>query len=407
MHMSDVLTRPAQGFALQRRSWLCGVAPAALAGWVWPTWAAQAAQADHGPPPQHSHQLSRVATAWRHKRGDKPHQDHVGVLQIDWAQRSVSVAASHPLPARAHGLMAEAGGGFLAVDSRPGQVLMRFDAQGQWVQSHAVVHDLPHRTLGGHVTLSADGRWLYAAETDVATGQGWIGVRDVHTLKRVDAWPSGGLDPHQHVLLPNGDLVVANGGIPRDAKGNKINLPAMDPSLAVLSQRDGSLQGQWRLNDRRLSLRHMAWGTAPARPADGQKRLLGIGLQAEHEDLATRRAAPALAVWDGQTLSVPTRSDLAGGYAGDIAAGPAGGFVVSGQRVGRHALWHPDEPADLLALAELTEPCAMAAWSPGGVAGGVLMGAGLAVARWHPQHAAMVLPVPPGMVLDNHWIVLA
>lgn len=407
MNTSDSSKHPVKGVSLRRRSLLSGVAPAALTGWAWPAWAVSAGQAGPAPLPTHSGQLNRVATAWRQKLGDKQHQDHVGVLQIDWAQRRVSIEASHPLPTRAHGLMAEAGGGFLAVDSRPGQVLMRFDAQGQLVQSHAVVQDLPHRTLGGHVTLSADGRWLYAAETDVATGQGWIGVRDVHTLKRVDAWPSGGLDPHQHVLLPNGDLVVANGGIPRDVKGNKQNLPSMDPSLVVLSRRDGSLQGQWRLDDRRLSLRHMAWGTAPAQPADGQQRLLGIGLQAEHEDLATRRAAPALAVWDGQTLSVPTRSELAGGYAGDIAAGPAGGFVFSGQRVGRNALWHPDEPADLLALAELTEPCAMAAWSPDGVAGGVLMGAGLAVARWHPQHAAMVLPVPKGMVLDNHWIVLA
>lgn len=389
---------------MQRRSWLSGVALGALAGWAWPAWAVQA---QYGSPPRHSHQSSRLATAWRQKQGGTQHQDQVGVLQIDWAQGRVSIEASYTLPTRAHGLMAEPSGGFLAVDSRPGQVLMRFDAHSQLVQSYAVVQDLPHRTLGGHVTLSADGRWLYAAETDVATGQGWIGVRDVHTLKRVDAWPSGGLDPHQHVLMPNGDLLVANGGIPRDVKGNKLNVSAMDPSLVVLSQRDGSLQGQWRLNDRRLSLRHMAWGAAPAKPAEGHKRLLGIGLQAEHDDLATRRAAPALAVWDGQTLSLPTRSELAGGYAGDIAAGPAGGFVVSGQRVGRNALWHPDEPADLLALAELTEPCAMAAWSPGGVAGGVLMGAGLTVARWHPQHAAMVLPVPQGMVLDNHWIVLA
>ena len=405
MNTSYQTEHEGKGFSFRRRTLLNAFVPTGLTGWAWPAWAASAGPST--PLPVHSLQASRVATAWRQKLGDKQYQDHVGVLQIDWVQRRVSIEASHPLPARAHGLMAEASGGFLAVDSRPGQVLMRFDAHGQLVQSHAVVQDQPHRTLGGHVTLSADGRWLYAAETDVTTGQGWIGVRDVHTLQRVDAWPSGGLDPHQHLLLPNGDLVVANGGIPRDVKGNKLNLSDMNSSLAVLSHRDGSLQGQWRLADRRLSLRHMAWGAVPAPSAEGPKHLLGIGLQAEHEDLATRRAAPALAVWDGQTLCVPTRSELAGGYAGDIAAGPAGGFVFSGQRVGRHALWHPDEPADLLPLTELTEPCAMAAWTPNGVAGGVLMGAGLAVARWHPQHPAMVLPLPKGLVLDNHWVVLA
>lgn len=375
-------------------------------------WAAAHAAAEGGNPaavPRHSVTASRVATAWRQKLPDGTHQDHVGVLRLDWANRRVVVEAAHALPRRAHGLLTDGQGGFLAVDSRPGETLMRFDAAGQLVQSVSLSSEQPRRTLGGHISLSADGSWAYTAETDATSGEGWLSVRDARTLQRVAAWPTGGLDPHHHLLTPTGQLVIANGGIPRDAKGNKLNLARMDSSLALMDAQTGQIVNQWRLPDRRLSLRHLAWAlpvVGESGERGGQQPLLGIGLQAEHDDVIARRSAPVLAMWDGKHLTLPTHSELAGGYAGDIAAGPGGGFVLSGQRVGRNALWHPDQPTGLLTLAELVETCAMATWLPEGGGVGLLMGAGLAVARWHAQHGAMVLPVPQGMVLDNHWVVL-
>ena len=381
--------------------WGSGMGP--LAAWATAT-APQVATAHRAVPHQLAH--TRVATAWRKTLPDGKHQDHVGVLRLDWANRRVVAESSQAVRKRAHGLLADTSGGFLAVDSRPGNTLMRFDADGQLAQTVSLADEEPRRTLGGHISLSADGAWAYTAETDVATGQGWLSVRDARTLKRVAAWPTGGLDPHHHLLTTDGHLVIANGGIPRDAKGNKRDLDRMDPSLALMDTRSGKLLNQWRLSDPRLSLRHMAW----AHPVAGEpmaQPLLGIGLQAEHDEPSLRRSAPVLAVWDGERLTLPTRSDLAGGYAGDIAAGPGGSFVLSGQRVGRNALWHPDDRTGLMTLAELVETCALATWLPDGGGVGVLMGAGLAVARWHPQHGAVVLPVPQGMVLDNHWIVLS
>jgi hypothetical protein len=354
----------------------------------------------------HQLTLTRVATAWRQTLPNGQHQDHVGVLRLDWANRRVVAESSQPVRKRAHGVLADTSGGFLAVDSRPGDTLMRFDADGQLAQTVSLADELPRRTLGGHISLSADGAWAYTAETDVSTGQGWLSVRDARTLTRVAAWPTGGLDPHHHLLTADGHLVIANGGIARDAKGNKRDLHRMDPSLALLDPRTGRLLNQWRLPDPRLSLRHMAWAQPVAGESDPQP-LLGIGLQAEHDEPGVRRSAPVLAVWDGERLALPTRSDLAGGYAGDIAAGPGGSFVLSGQRVGRNALWHPDDRTGLMTLAELVETCALATWLPAGGGVGVLMGAGVAVARWHPQHGAVVLPVPQGMVLDNHWMVLS
>ena len=40
-------------------------------------------------------------------------------------------------------------------------------------------------------------------------------------------------------------------------------------------------------------------------------------------------------------------------YAGDIAAGPGGSFLLSAQKAGRGLLWHPDAPTDLLRLARI------------------------------------------------------
>ena len=381
--------------------WGSGIWP--LAAWATST-TPQATAAPNAAP--HHLAYTRVATAWRQTLADGTHQHHVGVLRLDWANRRVVAESSQAVRKRAHGLLADPSGGFLAVDSRPGDAMMRFDAGGQLVQTVSLADEQPRRTLGGHISLSADGAWAYTAETDVTTGQGWLSVRDARTLKREAAWPTGGLDPHHHLLTPDGNLVIANGGIPRDAQGTKRDLARMDPSLALMDTRSGKLLNQWRLSDPRLSLRHMAWAQPLAGEALAQP-LLGIGLQAEHDEPSARRSAPVLAIWDGERLTVPTRSDLAGGYAGDIAAGPGGSFVLSGQRVGRNALWHPDDRTSLMTLAELVGACALATWLPTGGGVGLLMGAGLAVARWHPQHGAVVLPVPQGMVLDNHWVVLS
>jgi hypothetical protein len=166
------------------------------------------------------------------------------------------------------------------------------------------------------------------------------------------------------------------------------------------------LLGQWRLNDHRLSLRHMAWSVA----STANQPLLGIALQAEHDDAAQRRAAPVLAVWDGAKLNIPSRDMMAGGYAGDIAPGPGGGFVLSGQRVGKGVVWHPDAPEQLFPIAELKDICALATPSatPAGTAQeGVLMGSERGVGYWHPRLDPRMMPWPTAMTLDNHWVVLS
>lgn len=64
----------------------------------------------------------------------------------------------------------------------------------------------------------------------------------------------------------------------------------MDSSLVRLQGDSGALLRQWRLSDQRLSLRHLAWNT--------QRNVLGIALQAEHDQETERSMAPVLALFD-------------------------------------------------------------------------------------------------------------
>jgi hypothetical protein len=150
-------------------------------------------------------------------------------------------------------------------------------------------------------------------------------------------------------------------------------------------------------------MRHMAW-SKPAADAT-EPPLLGIGLQAEHDDLSRRRAAPTLAIWDGQTLQTPSRATLASGYVGDIAPGPGGGFVLSGQRAGRAVWWTPGAPERLTTIAELGDVCALADGSDNDA--GLLLSAARGLARWHPRQQPAMLAWPGQMAPDHHWVTLA
>lgn len=379
---------------MQRRTLLRG------AGATWPAlWSARAA-ADAPAADAAGGAAERLASAWRLPPGAAGGQqggDRVGVLEIDWSTGRVELLGDTPVPARAHGLLALNDGGFLAVAHRPGRWLLRGDGEGRVVRRLDLDAAGERRTLNGHVVASADGRWLYSTETDPADDSGWIAVRDARTLARVAEFRSHGSDAHQLLPAADGTLLVANGGIARDALGRKRDGEAMDSSLVRMDPASGRLLGQWRLADRALSLRHLAW-------ASGAQPLLGIALQAEHAAAAERAAAPVLAVWDGDRLHLPSTDMRAGGYAGDIAAAPGGGFVLSAQKQGRCLWWHPGDPAAMTLVAELREPCALAA-APDGA--GVSISAGRGVARWHARMAPRMLAWPTALAPDNHWVRLA
>ena len=296
-----------------------------------------------------------IGAAWRGPRDSDP--NFAGTLIADWEARTLSFGYTVPLPSRPHGLMAEADGGLLVCCARPGTWMLRCDGQGKLMQ-HIDVQGEGECRLGGHVIASANGEQLYTTETDFSTGKGKIGVRDRRSLRKIAEWDTHGLDPHQLLLDAQGHLFVANGGIPRTPSDRKFDIHRMDASLVHIDSTNGRLLGKWKVHDPRLSLRHMAWSRAPQDP----DALLGIAMQAEHDLEAERRLAPILAVFDGDSLSIPTHENDGIGYAGDIAPALHDGFALSSHQADIANLWHPGLPERMRPIIELKAPYAMAGW---------------------------------------------
>ncbi|HRK37985.1 MAG TPA: DUF1513 domain-containing protein [Burkholderiaceae bacterium] len=327
----------------RRRDWLVALAKGAMTA-VMPlptaagTWAGRTGLVP----------TQRLVACW-----DEPSGAHrVGWLQVD-GQR-MRVLHSLELPTRGHGLVCLADGSLVVVARRPGDWLMRVPAHGApvcvWMEAG--------RVTSGHVWTSADGLTVYTTEIDIDTGRGLLGVRHAQNLEKTDEWSTHGLDPHAVLHLPNtvlkrngqahpmaGMLFVANGGIevaPETGRAKR-NLYRMDSSVVCLHPQSGDLLGQWRLDDPRLSLRHLAWAVR----SDGEP-LLGVALQAEHQEPGARDRAPLLAIlgWQGNPegeLRLASGQPPLSGYGGDIAVlggtGQTGnGFLVSGTR--SHSLVH-------------------------------------------------------------------
>jgi len=239
---------------------------------------------------------------------------------------------------------------------------------------------------------------VYTTETNLDTGAGLVGVRNAGTLEKRAEWPTHGIDPHQLVwdATRTGSLIVANGGVPtRPETGRtKRDLARMDSSLVRLDAASGELLGQWRLADRRLSLRHLAWGGKPGTP------VLGVALQAEHDDGQARAGAPVLALFGGQSLRAIGAAISLAGYGGDVAAS-ATHFAVGCPRAQGIAVY--DARGAWRGLVALPDACAVAA------AHEVFWAGGRGEARRVAPGAARAAPTSRAMNdirFDNHWIAL-
>lgn len=322
---------------------------------------------------------AQLVAAWDDAAG----RHHVGVLGIGAAE--VRVLASLEVPTRAHGLLVEPDGRVLAAARRPGEWLLRWsprDAGAAWLWAD------PDRRFNGHLLRDPAGRLLYSIEADLDSGRSLVVLREAATLKRLVEWPSFGVDAHQALLDADGSLLIANGGVPTQPETGRVKRVAgrLDSSLVRLDPRNGTLLGQWRLADTRLSLRHLA------RCADGK---VGIALQAEHDDAAARAAAPLLALFDGRRLRTVEAPQPLCGYAGDIAATDAG-FAVSAPRAGGVAHW--SAAGEWRGLAALPEACALATFGGRLIAGGRgELAAGAEVAGLQRQRAG-------GLRFDNHAV---
>jgi uncharacterized protein len=376
----------------QRRTTLAGLAALAGLG-AWALAPAPSFARNNG--------AVHLAAAW-----EREGSFHIGLLstQAD-ARQPLQIHVSLEVPTRAHGLFVLPDGSVLATARRPGDWLVRWwpgqSAEPQWLWQDG------ERSFNGHVTASADGTRLFTTETDVETGASWIGVRDARTLQKMAEWPTHGIDAHElswdthtpHNGAPT--LIVANGGVPTAPETGRVkrDLHTMDSSIVRLDGHTGRLLGQWRLQDKRLSLRHLAWS-----PDGHNTRLLGIALQAEHDDTAAKDAAPVLALFDGTDLRVvPTPERMAQslrGYGGSMAATPAG-WAVSCPRANGIATY--TQQGEWRGLVPLPEVCPLA------VNEGALWAGGLGTSLQNAQDAAPVNHPHgrslQGVRLDNHWVL--
>ncbi len=365
-----------------------------------------ATRSDRGLPAERSAQ-ALLAAAWDATEGHR-----VGLLRARAGAAALDVRASVPVPTRAHALYVERSGTLLAVARRPGDWLLRWRRDGRELAWHWIE---PDRVFNGHVIASPDGRRVFTTETDLEDGSGLIGVRDARTLAKLAEWPTHGMDPHELLWVPGSAgaprLMVANGGIPTLAETGrlKLHLDRMDSSLVCLDARGGALVGQWRLPDERLSLRHLAWqraagtGTTGTDIGPGTLPRLGIALQAEHDDESRRRAAPVLAVFDGQRLQACEADRPLAGYGGQIVAS-ADGFAVSCPRSNGVALWSAG--GRWQGFEPLAEVCPLAVAEPMKTPAALVWAGGRDAVR----ALGAVEPLPDlsaaPLRLDNHWAAL-
>lgn len=364
------------------------MALASLGAWVLAPGAAQASAT--GAP-------VRLAAAWEDQGSY-----HIGLLATrEGAGQTLQVEAALAVPTRAHGLCVLPDGSMLATARRPGDWLVRWrpgsPRAAQWLWQNG------ERSFNGHVLASTDGRLVYTTETDAETGASWVTVRDAHSLEKTAEWPTHGIDAHELIWdlrQPSSGaptLFVANGGVPTAPETGRVkrDLDTMDSSLVRLDARTGRLLGQWRLQDPRLSLRHLGWSP------DGAT--LGIALQAEHADAALKNAAPVLALFDGTQLRTAHAPDALAtalrGYGGSMAATPEGWAVSCPRANGIATFSLAGEWKGLVALPEV---CPLAVRGEALWAGG--LSASLQDAQaLRPIHHPHGRPLQ-GARLDNHWV---
>ena len=165
------------------------------------------------------------------------------------------------LPDRAHGLAASKVTGHVAAFARrPGTFVFIHDRTGQ--SEPVIVSAVEGRHFYGHGVFSPDGKLLYASENDFDNRRGVIGIYDAtNRFARIGEFLTYGIGPHDLAISDDGlTLIAANGGIEThpDFGRTKLNLDHMEPSLALIDARDGSLIEKHGLPKElsQLSIRH-------------------------------------------------------------------------------------------------------------------------------------------------------
>lgn len=325
-----------------RRSFLAALAAFGLSGLV---------PARAAPP-------SRWVAA-RFDRGDR-----ASLALFDGTGRELAAAG---LPARAHDTAVSPDRRTVVVLARrPGSYGLVLDAETLRPLARLAPPAGLHFT--GHGRFSADGRRFFTAETDVAADRGVIGVHAVDDgFRRIAAFASGGVGPHDLALSPDGRrLIVANGSIGTDPVSgrDRVDRETMRPNLTVLDLDRGETVATADLGEalRLSSIRHLAVA------ADGE---VVFGCQFEGDAAGSPplvgawrpEGAPAPRLWE---MADPALARLAD-YVGSVALDASGRFVAASSPRGGHVAFFDRRDDRHLGLAAMADVCGLAADAADGV----------------------------------------
>ncbi|MCF2903661.1 DUF1513 domain-containing protein [Octadecabacter sp. CECT 8868] len=300
-----------------------------------------------------------------------------------------AIRFSIPLPTRGHAAAAhphrpEA----VAFARRPGVFAVVLDCQTGEVLARL---DSPEgRHFYGHGTFDPSGDLLFTTENDYEVGQGRIGIWDARRgYVRIGEIASHGVGPHDLRLMPDGSLVVANGGIDtHPASGReKLNIPTMQPNLCYLDL-DGHCYEHVTPFHHHASVRHLSIR------ADG---MVGVAMQWQGE---VRTSPPLVAThMRGEAMrELGAGLDLAG-YVGSIDfSGDGTRLAVTSPRAGVAAVFDTTN-GDLVLAMENDDVCGIAA-SKGGM---MLTNGGGRVFEAHQDTTELAVH---DLSWDNHLIAI-
>ena len=238
------------------------------------------------------------------------------------------------LPDRGHDVtVCPVTGRLVVFARRPGTFAIVFDRSGAVLET---ITSVEGRHFFGHGVFSPDGKLLYATENDYESTDGMIGIYDATDhFRRLGEFYSGGIEPHEALLISDRVLCVANGGIEThpDYGREKLNLATMAPNIAWIDRETGELLAVRELPPElhQVSLRHMA--------ADPQGR---VWVGAQYQGPIADEVPLLVRVGQDEDMFIPelspqTLRDLRQ-YVGSVAASPDGQFVLATSPVGNTAL---------------------------------------------------------------------